>query len=237
MPLSPFPAAAAAPRLGDERRLLVGRPRGRRGRHRRLRRRRPRVGLRPPVREQRAALAAAPGRLCLRRDLQPQRRARTAARPTSSRPPATRSARSPTTRAAAVVGRAGASPPATVPVRIFTEDQDTGARSTIGARVTDETDVGTPTGSSALTFVAPLALAQGASAILLSAPGQLKRQCVRADRAARAQEAAAVLQPLLRRRSRPRTPRRARNRRRGRRVGRPDRAHRARRLQAAPPST
>ncbi|HYI17600.1 MAG TPA: hypothetical protein VD836_02775 [Solirubrobacteraceae bacterium] len=73
---------------------------------------------------------------------------------------------------AAVVGRAGP-PPATVPVRIFTEDEDTGARSTIGARVTDETDVGTPTGSSALTFVAPLALAQGASAILRSAPGQL----------------------------------------------------------------
>ena len=80
---------------------------------------------------------------------------------------------------AAVVGRSGP-PPATVPVRIFTEDEDTGARSTIGARVTDETDVGTPTGSSALTFVAPLALAQGASAILRSAPGQLSGTvCVR----------------------------------------------------------
>ena len=80
---------------------------------------------------------------------------------------------------AAVVGRSGP-PPATVPVRIFIEDEDTGARSTLGARVTDETDVGTPTGSSALTFVAPLALAQGASAILRSAPGQLSGTvCVR----------------------------------------------------------
>jgi hypothetical protein len=73
---------------------------------------------------------------------------------------------------AAVVGRVGATPP-TVPVRIFSEDEDTGQRTTLGARVVDETDVGTPTGGSALTFVAPLALAQGASAILRSAPGKL----------------------------------------------------------------
>jgi hypothetical protein len=73
---------------------------------------------------------------------------------------------------AAVVGHAGR-PPATIPVRIFTEDGDTGARSTLNALVVDETDVGTPTGSSALTFVGPLAVAQGASAILRSAPGQL----------------------------------------------------------------
>ena len=73
---------------------------------------------------------------------------------------------------AAVVGRWGR-PPVTVPVRIFTEDEDTGERSTLGARVVDESDLGTPTGTSPLTFVAPLALAQGASAILRSAPGQL----------------------------------------------------------------
>jgi hypothetical protein len=73
---------------------------------------------------------------------------------------------------AAVVGHAGR-PPTTIPVRVFTEDEDTGARSTLGAQVVDETDVGNPTGSSALTFVAPLAVAQGASAILRSAPGQL----------------------------------------------------------------
>jgi hypothetical protein len=80
---------------------------------------------------------------------------------------------------AAVVGRSGP-PPATVPVRIFTEDEDTGERSTLGARVVDETDVGTPTGSSPLTFVAPLALAQAASAILRSAPGKLSgKVCMR----------------------------------------------------------
>jgi hypothetical protein len=80
---------------------------------------------------------------------------------------------------AAVVGRSGP-PPATIPVRIFTEDEDTGARSTLGAQVVDETDVGTPTGSAPLTFVAPLALAQAASAILRSAPGQLSGTvCVR----------------------------------------------------------
>ena len=73
---------------------------------------------------------------------------------------------------AAVVGRAGATPP-TVPVRIFSHDEDTGEESVLGSRVVDETDAGTPTGGSALSFVAPLALAQGASAILRSAPGKL----------------------------------------------------------------
>jgi hypothetical protein len=73
---------------------------------------------------------------------------------------------------AAVVGRSGATPP-TVPVRIFSHDEDTDQSSTLGARVVDETDAGTPTGGSALSFVAPLALAQGASAILRSAPGKL----------------------------------------------------------------
>jgi hypothetical protein len=72
----------------------------------------------------------------------------------------------------AVVGRAGPTPP-TTPVRIFSEDQDTGEQSILASRVVDETDAGTPTGGSALTFVAPLALAQGASAILRSAPGKL----------------------------------------------------------------
>src|SRR4051794_3525051 len=79
----------------------------------------------------------------------------------------------------AVVGRSGV-PPATIPVRIFSQDEDTGARATVAARVVDETDEGTPTGTSALSFVAPLALAQGASEILRSAPGQLSGTvCVR----------------------------------------------------------
>ena len=80
---------------------------------------------------------------------------------------------------AAVVGRAGATPP-TIPVRIFSHDEDTGARSALVARVVDETDAGTPTGGSALSFVAPLALAQGASAILRSAPSRLSGTvCIR----------------------------------------------------------
>jgi hypothetical protein len=72
----------------------------------------------------------------------------------------------------AVAGRAGALPP-TIPVRVFSQDEDTGARGTVGVHVVDETDIGTPTGSSALSFVAPLAVAQGASEILRSAPGKL----------------------------------------------------------------
>jgi hypothetical protein len=80
---------------------------------------------------------------------------------------------------AAVVGRSGR-PPATIPVRIFGEDEDTGQHSTLGVQVVDETDVGTPTGSAPLTFVAPLAVAQSASAILRSAPGKLSGTvCVR----------------------------------------------------------
>src|SRR3954449_7932602 len=61
---------------------------------------------------------------------------------------------------AAVVGRTGAAAP-TIPVRIYSEDADTGKRDTLAASVVDETDAGTPTGSSALSFVGPLALAQG----------------------------------------------------------------------------
>jgi hypothetical protein len=73
---------------------------------------------------------------------------------------------------AAVVGRTGAPTP-TITVRIHSEDADTGKRDTLAASVVDETDAGTPTGSSALSFVGPLALAQGASEVLRSAPGKL----------------------------------------------------------------
>ncbi len=72
----------------------------------------------------------------------------------------------------AVVGRTGALPP-TVPVRVFSSDLDTGQKRTLTTRVVDETDVGTPAGTSALGFVAPLAVAQGASAILRSGPAKL----------------------------------------------------------------
>ena len=80
---------------------------------------------------------------------------------------------------AAVVGRSGRAARHDPGARLH-QDEDTGARSTVAAQVVDETDVGTPTGSAPLTFVAPLALAQGASAILRSAPGQLSGTvCVR----------------------------------------------------------
>ena len=80
---------------------------------------------------------------------------------------------------AAGVGRAGAPPP-TAPVRIFSEDEDTGARDTLAARVVDETDAGTPTGGSALS----LRRAARARAGHLGGPAQRPRQ---ADRHASAQ--------------------------------------------------
>ena len=133
---------------------------------------------------------------------------------------------------AAVVGRAGATPP-TVPVRIFSDDEDTGEESVLGSRVVDETDAGTPTGGSALSFVAPLALAQGASAILRSAPRQAQRHRLHPDHAARAQAPAAAVQPVRvgDRAVGPRGGRQHRRRRRGLRRAR--RADRDRRLQAA----
>ena len=109
---------------------------------------------------------------------------------------------------AAVVGRAGP-PPATVPVRIFTEDEDTGARSTIGARVTDETDVGTPTGSSALTFVAPLAPHRARRRSCAARPGSSAARSACGSRCASGRARCGSATATCRR-SRPRTPRRAR---------------------------
>jgi hypothetical protein len=80
---------------------------------------------------------------------------------------------------AAVAGRWGVLPPL-VPVRIFSSDLDTSEQQTLTSQVVDETGVGTPTGGSALSFVGPLAVAQGASSILHSAPGKLTGEmCLR----------------------------------------------------------
>lgn len=80
---------------------------------------------------------------------------------------------------AAVAGRWGILPPL-VPVRIFSSDLDTSEQQTLTSQVVDETGVGTPTGGSALSFVGPLAVAQGASSILHSAPGKLTGEmCLR----------------------------------------------------------
>jgi len=73
---------------------------------------------------------------------------------------------------AAVVGRVGA-PPATVPVKIFAKDLDTGARQTIGIDVADESSVDVPTGGSILSFVGPLAVTQAAGSVLGGSPARL----------------------------------------------------------------
>ena len=72
-PARQLPAPGAAARGGDGGRLFGGRLQRRGDRDRRLHRRRRGMGLRPSQRRRRPALAAAPGRLRLPRDQQPQR--------------------------------------------------------------------------------------------------------------------------------------------------------------------
>jgi hypothetical protein len=78
----------------------------------------------------------------------------------------------------AVVGRAGALPPV-IPVRVAAHDRDTGRDVLLHVNVADETDAGTTTGFSAMSSVGPLAIAQGGSSVLRSAPGRLTgRMCL-----------------------------------------------------------
>lgn len=72
----------------------------------------------------------------------------------------------------AVVGRVGGLP-ATIPVRVFATDLDTGAKRSVITNVADESSVDQPTGSSILSLVAPLALAQGAGTVLGGSPARL----------------------------------------------------------------
>ena len=72
-PAGQLPAADPPARLGRSGGLFERGPARLRGRHRRVHRRRPRVGLRPPVRERRRALPASPGRLHLQGHQRPQR--------------------------------------------------------------------------------------------------------------------------------------------------------------------
>jgi len=72
----------------------------------------------------------------------------------------------------AVVGRLGALP-RTIPVHVTVRDEDTKAERVTGVRVADEIDVGNPTGSSPLTFIAPVAVASAVSGLLKSAPVRL----------------------------------------------------------------
>ncbi len=69
----------------------------------------------------------------------------------------------------AIIGHVG-SVPATVPVTVRALDRDTGRVRTTRSDVVDETDVGLPTGSSALTMVAPLTVAQAGTGVLDGAP-------------------------------------------------------------------
>jgi hypothetical protein len=80
----------------------------------------------------------------------------------------------------AVAGRTGALPP-TIPVRVYTKDADTGAEHDVQVKVADETDVGTPTGVSGMSFVAPLAVVEGATDALGATPLRVAGQmCFRA---------------------------------------------------------
>jgi hypothetical protein len=72
----------------------------------------------------------------------------------------------------AVVGRVGALP-ATVPVKVFATDLDTGAKRSVSMNVADESGVDDPTGGSILSFLAPLAVTQAAGTVLGGSPARL----------------------------------------------------------------
>ena len=71
-----------------------------------------------------------------------------------------------------VAGRVGALP-ATVPVRATASDLDSGAKRTVRTNVADESGVDQPTGSSILSFIAPLAVTQAAGSVLGGSPARL----------------------------------------------------------------
>ena len=79
----------------------------------------------------------------------------------------------------AVAGRVGA-PTHTVPVKVIAQDGDTGARRVVDVNVADESAVDLPLGSSPLTQIAPLAVAQALSSLLASQPArQTATMCAR----------------------------------------------------------
>jgi hypothetical protein len=79
----------------------------------------------------------------------------------------------------AVAGRVGGLP-ATIPLDIHATDLDTGARHDYSTQVADETDLDNPMGASPLGFVAPVAVAQAATAVLGSTPARATAtMCVR----------------------------------------------------------
>jgi hypothetical protein len=72
----------------------------------------------------------------------------------------------------AVAGRVGGLPRLT-PVRVYTTDEDSGAKRTSTTQVADETPVGQPGGTSALSFIAPTAVAQAIGTIFDGSPARL----------------------------------------------------------------
>ncbi|HSD78437.1 MAG TPA: hypothetical protein VLA98_13580 [Solirubrobacteraceae bacterium] len=79
----------------------------------------------------------------------------------------------------AIAGRVGPAPPS-FPLRIVARDLDRGRTDTIDARLADETGVGLPNGASALSAIAPIAVAEAAFTALGSAPARQRGElCVR----------------------------------------------------------
>jgi hypothetical protein len=72
----------------------------------------------------------------------------------------------------AVAGRTGGLPRLT-PVRVYATDEDTGRTRTSTTQVADEAPVGQPGGSSALSFIAPTAVAQATGTIFDGSPARL----------------------------------------------------------------
>ncbi len=149
-------------------------------RHRHVRRRRPRLGLRPSDRRRRPPRPPAPGRLRLRRHQQPQRDAG-GGHATSSPPPATCSGRSPTTRRTPSPA-ASDRPRAASRCGSSARDLDTGRVDVHQTTVTDERPLGEPGGASALSIVGPVAVAQAAFETLRGAPAlQSGDMCLRIE--------------------------------------------------------
>jgi hypothetical protein len=78
----------------------------------------------------------------------------------------------------AIVGRMGALPPS-IPIVVDARDVDTGRTLQLHVTSADETGAGNTTGFSPISSVGPLAIAQGGSNVLRSAPGRLTgRMCL-----------------------------------------------------------
>jgi hypothetical protein len=72
----------------------------------------------------------------------------------------------------AVVGRTGALP-ATIPVRVWAKDLDSGATTSVVTDVADESAVDEPIGGSILGWIAPVAVLQAAGTVLGGSPARL----------------------------------------------------------------